>query len=53
MLGAVTRDPTGHDLAPLGDEILQGMGLLVFDFQVRIRTESAELPPVKELLLRS
>ena len=52
VFGAISGDSPRHDLAPFGDEIPQGMGVLVVYLQIGIRAETAEFTPVKEFFLR-
>ena len=53
VFGAVSRNPPRHDLASLRREIPERLSFLIFDLQIGVRTEAAELPPVKEFLLWS
>jgi len=53
MFCTVSRDPARHDFASFRCEIPERLRFLVFNLQVRVRTETAEFPPVKELFLRS
>jgi hypothetical protein len=53
MFCTVSRNPARHDFASLRCEIPECLRFLVFNLQVRVRTETAEFPPVKELFLWS
>src|SRR5690606_19465 len=45
MLGAGARDTPGHDLAALGDEVLQALRVLVVDRQRLVGAEAAASAP--------
>jgi hypothetical protein len=53
MFRTVSGNPARHDLASLRCEITERLRFLVFNFQIRVGTETAEFPPVKEFFLRS
>src|SRR6185295_6400042 len=43
VLGAVAADPARHDLAAVGDEVLQGLRVLVIDHDGLVRAELVDL----------
>src|SRR5207302_11214020 len=45
--GAVPGDPPRHDLAPLGDEVLQIGRVLVVDLEILVRAVAADLAPAE------
>jgi len=51
MLGAVSRDPAGHQLPAIGDEVLQQRLILVIDLESVIAAKLALLAPPEASLL--
>src|SRR5262245_61606493 len=47
VLGAVAADSARNDLAPVGDEVLQRLRILVVDGDGSVRAELADLAPRK------
>src|SRR5215471_174579 len=43
VLGAVAADAPGHDLAPVGDEVLERLRVLVVDHDLLVGAEAADL----------
>src|SRR5215468_12757098 len=44
VLGAVAADAPGNDLAPVGDEVLERLRVLVVDLDLLVGAEAADLP---------
>src|SRR6478609_6388896 len=53
VLGAVPRDAARNDLAAIGDEVLQGLRVLVVDRHVLVGAEAADLAAGKATLARA
>src|SRR5215471_7092090 len=51
MLGAVPRQTPRHQLAAIGDEVLEQAGVLVIDLEGLVRAELAHLAPADRSLL--
>ena len=52
MLRAVPRDAARHDLAAIGDEVPQVLGVLVVDDEALVDAEAADPPPSSAAPLR-
>src|SRR4051794_28682247 len=53
VLRAVAGDPARNDLAPVRDEVLQRLRVLVVDRDVPVGAEAAHLPPREPALARA
>src|SRR5215471_10006122 len=51
VLGAVPRQAPRHQLAAIGDEVLEEAGVLVIDLEGLVRAELAHLAPADRSLL--
>jgi hypothetical protein len=51
MVGAIARDPSGHNFASFRYEVIENDRIFVVNFNIGVRAEAAEFSSVEKFLL--